>query len=262
MGSIAAYARRVRRVDLDGIDFDAFRSQPLDEGALRCLRYMYQIESHTVCYLRDLLVTRAHRDPELTTFLTCWAFEEQWHGEALGAVLRAHGESVGPATVALTRRRLGWADGLRPLGFVAASALFGEDLSAVHMTWGALNEWTTQAGYARLAAVTGHPILAELLSRIMRQEGTHIDVYASEARRRLAGSARARRLTRFALARFWAPVGSGVMPDSEVAHLVRYLFDGPGAQEVVERIDRRVGSLPGLAGLAPVRRAVERYRAA
>jgi len=31
---------------------------------------MHDVESHTVCYLRDILVTRAHRDPEITSFLT------------------------------------------------------------------------------------------------------------------------------------------------------------------------------------------------
>ena len=57
--------------------------------------YMHDIECHTICYLRDLLVTSAHRDPEITTFLTFWSFEEYWHGEAIATVLRAHGEPPG-----------------------------------------------------------------------------------------------------------------------------------------------------------------------
>ena len=43
------YQRLVRPVDLDGIDFSAFSSQPLDEEVLRCLRYMHDVESHTGC---------------------------------------------------------------------------------------------------------------------------------------------------------------------------------------------------------------------
>ena len=54
------------------------------------------------------------------------------------------------------------------------------------MAWGAINEWTTQAGYARLSDKADHPTLRELLKRIMRQEGGHIDFYASEATRRLS----------------------------------------------------------------------------
>ena len=81
-----------RRLDTTGLDFDAFRSQPLDESVLRCLRYMHDVELHTVCYLRDLIVTSANRDPEITAFLTMWNTEEYWHGEAIGSALAAHGE--------------------------------------------------------------------------------------------------------------------------------------------------------------------------
>ena len=98
------------------------------------------------------------------------------------------------------------------MAFTLGSALTPH-IVAVHMTWGAVNEWTTQAGYGRLAAKAKHPVLSELLRRIMRQEGRHIDFYAIGARRRLAASATARRITRFALRRYWAPVGAGVMPD-------------------------------------------------
>jgi hypothetical protein len=75
------YKARAARLDLTGIDLDAFRDQPLAPEALRCLRYMHDIEHHTVCYLRDLLLTPAHRDPEVTSFLACWVFEELWHGD-------------------------------------------------------------------------------------------------------------------------------------------------------------------------------------
>ena len=80
----------VRDLDLA----NAFRTHRLDGDVLRCLRYMHDIELHTICYLRDLLVTSAHRDPEITTFLTFWSFEEYWHGEAIATVLRAHGETA------------------------------------------------------------------------------------------------------------------------------------------------------------------------
>ncbi|HET7652227.1 MAG TPA: hypothetical protein VFK42_04265 [Acidimicrobiales bacterium] len=259
--SLAApeYADRTTRLDLSGIDFGSFRDQPLDGDSLRCLRYMHDVESHTICYLRDVLATRAHKDPDITTFLTCWAWEEHWHGEAIGRVLRAHDEPAGRVRVERTRQR---ADGWRPAVFSAVSAVL-PSFSAVHMTWGAVNEWTTQAGYAQLARRAGHPVLAELLRRIMRQEGRHIDVYASEARRRLRGSRAARRTTRLALSRFWSPVGAGVMPDGEVRFLVRHLFasDDTG-RAIADRIDRRIDALPGLAGLDLVKGAVAASAAA
>jgi hypothetical protein len=253
---IEAYKRRTERLRWDDLDVDSFRADPLPEPALRCLRYMHDVEFHTACYLRDLLVSPAHADPEITAFLSFWIYEEYWHGEALAAVLAAHGEVNGAPRVAALRHRLGLVDKLRPLAVAAASWWAGEDFVAVHMSWGAINEWTTQAGYARLSQRAAHPVLSQLLQRIMRQEGRHIDFYASQASARLAASTRARRLTRMALKQFWAPVGSGVMPEAETAHLAAYLFADQGGDETARRIDRRVDRLPGLAGLHLLERAV------
>ena len=247
---IAAYKRRSDRLRWEDLDLSGFASRPLDPRALRCLRYMHDVEYHTVCYLRDLLVGPAHSDPEITSFLSFWVYEEFWHGEALAAVLEAHGEPSGARRVASMRRRLGRTERLRPLSMMVGSALAGEDLVAVHMAWGAINEWTTQAGYAQLARRADHPVLTELLKRIMRQEGRHIDFYASQAERRLAANRRAQRLTRWALRRFWSPVGSGVMPPAETNHLARHLMGGHDGLAAARRIDRRVDLLPGLAGLA------------
>jgi hypothetical protein len=210
---------------------------------------MHDVELHTICYLRDLLVTPAHADPDVTTFLSCWAYEELWHGEALGDVLAAHGRPSGPERVAPLRTRLGLRDRIRPYVSALGSVLVGERLLAVHMTWGAVNEWTTQAGYARLAQRANHPVLTELTRRIARQEGRHIDFYASEARRRLADSEPARRVVRWALRRLWRPVGSGIMPAAETDFVIRHLYGGPDGRPFVERIDRRIDDLPGQAGL-------------
>ena len=251
----ATYQRLSARLEVEDIDFDAFRSQPLDPEALRCLRYMHDVESHTVCYLRDILVTRAHRDPEITSFLTMWNYEEFWHGDAIGKVLAAHDESAGTGRIAALRQRLPKGDRWKPLGFQVASALTPH-LTAVHMTWGAVNEWTTQAAYARLAKLSDHPTLATLLLRIMKQEGRHIDFYATQAAERLESSKRAQRITRWALRRFWSPVGSGVVPDTEVDFLGTYLFGDPEGHAMAERIDRRVDRLPGLGGLNLLAHAV------
>lgn len=257
--TIERYTELVAPLRVDDLDLDgAFRDRPLDDDVLRCLRYMHDVEMHTVCYLRDLLVTSAHRDPEITTFLTFWSFEEYWHGAAIARVLQAHDEVAGAPRIAALRRARGVAEALKPLGHGLGSALVGPAITALHMTWGAVNEWTTQAGYARLAQRSGHPVLAELLQRIMRQEGRHIDFYSAQARRRLERSRSARWLTRHALQRLWKPVGSDVMPDAEVCHLVSYLFGQDDGAQMAERIDRRIDQLPGLHGLRLVSGAAER----
>ena len=254
------YVRRVAPVEREDLDFGAFRQRPLPAGALRCLRYMHDVENHTVCYLRDLLVTQAHRDPEITTFLTFWNFEEYWHGEAIGRVLAAHDEPAGLERVAPMRTSLGRRDRIAPMAAWLAS-LAVRDVVAVHMTWGAINEWSTQAGYARLIARAQHPVLTELLKRIMRQEGRHIDFYSTQAARRLERSATARRVTRFALRRFWTPVGAGVMPEPEVRHLISHLFGDDDGRAAAARIDRHIDRLAGLSGLRLAIGAVDRYAA-
>jgi len=200
--TIEKYTQMVAPLDVRDLDLaDAFHTHRLDADVLRCLRYMHDIELHTVCYLRDLLVTSAHRDPEITTFLTFWSYEEYWHGEAIATVLRAHGEPAGAARVRQLRRTRRAAEATKPFVHGLASMAVGPSMTAVHMTWGAVNEWTTQAGYARLAQRCGHPVLAEMLRRIMKQEGRHIDFYAAQATKRLSNNRRAQWLTRQALSR-------------------------------------------------------------
>jgi hypothetical protein len=241
------YVERARRLDVDDLDMAAIK--PLPEDVLRCLRYMHDVEGHTVCYLRDLLLTSAHRDPEITGFLTTWAYEEYWHGMAIASVLAAQGELAGRARLVTMRARLGFRDRIAPFGSFLGSAFAGASFTAVHMAWGAVNEWTTQAGYARLVAKANDPVLTELLARIMRQEGLHIDFYASQARTRLEVDRRAQRLARGALRRLWRPVGATVMPHDEVRHLSVYLFGDADGLEAARRIDRNIDRLPGLQSL-------------
>ncbi len=257
--TIDSYKQRAGRLDLAGIDFSRFEARPLGPGDLRCLTYMHDVELHTVCYLRDLLVTPAHRDPDVTSFLACWVFEELWHGEAIGQVLEAHAITAGSERVALMRARRRWRDMKDLMTHLLPAGLAGQSFVALHMAWGAINEWSTQAAYAQLARRAGHPVLSELLRRIMRQEGRHVDFYASEAARRLSGDRRARVLTRLALRRLWRPVGAGVMPDTELAFLVRHLFGDEQGEAAARRIDRQVDRLPGLSGLRLVSQAVGQY---
>jgi hypothetical protein len=188
-----------------------------------------------------------------------WNFEEHWHGEALGQVLEAHREPAGNDRIGPMRARLGRWDRVKPLVSALGSSLVGEDFVATHMSWGAINEWSTHAGYARLIERANHPVLTELLTRIMRQESRHVAFYASEARDRLANSARARRVTRWALRKFWAPVGSGVMPEEETRFLFGYLLDGAAGRAMATRIDNSIDNLPGLSGLDLMRNAADSF---
>jgi hypothetical protein len=256
---IAEYTDTARRVQEDDVDFDAFRENPLSKAALRSIRYMSDVESHTICYLRDLLVTPSHKDPEITAFLTMWAYEEFWHGEALDKVLRAHQVPATYGHIRRVRLAQGLLDTLAPIHQAIAGYTIGEDYIAVHMTWGAINEWSAHSAYARLIEQEQHPELTKLLRRIQAQESRHLAFYASQARDRLERSNRARKLTRWALKAFWTPVGSGIQPKSETRFLMEYLMGGDEGAKAIQRLDRKVDTLPGQENLNLIARNIGKF---
>ncbi|MBK4346543.1 ferritin-like domain-containing protein [Lacisediminihabitans changchengi] len=244
-------------VNWQDLDFDDFVTNPLPEGTLRSLRYMCDIEYHTVCYLRDMLVTPSHKDADVSAFMTMWNREEFWHGEALAAVLGAHGVTVDFDELKSTRLKIGWKDRLDPIKQSLLGNIVGSDFTAVHMIWGAANEWSAIAAYNRLADMEKHPVLAVLLRRIAKQEARHVAFYASQARERLARSKKARVFARFALSKFWGPVGSGVMDEPEVYHVMNHLMGGPEGRKEVRKIDEHISRMPGLQGLKIVENSLE-----
>jgi hypothetical protein len=233
----------------DDLDFTVFKTDPLPEDTLRSLRYMCDVEFHTVCYLRDLLVTPSHKERDVSAFMTMWNREEFWHGEALAEVLGMHGITIDFDELKAARMKLGWKDKLTPVKQSILGNLVGQDFVAVHMTWGAANEYSAAAAYRRLARLEPHPVLSPLLVRIAQQETRHIAFYASQARDRLARSRKAQKLTRFALEKAWEPVGSSVQERSEVTHVMRHLFSGEDGMDEVRRIDGNLAKMPGLEGL-------------
>jgi len=240
---VDTYVSRSRALDLTGIAWDDVPRYPLSPEVLRTLHYMQDIETHTIIYLRTLLSTRALDDPEVATFLACWFYEETFHGRALAHFLEAAGHEVAPRA----RSRESLPQRIEAVA-TAWLARAWPDFVAVHMTWGAINELTTLTGYRRLAELADHPVLSELLGRIMRDESRHFAFYFHQAARRLERP-RTARITRLLVERFWAPVGTGVQPDEEVRFLARYLLSGPDGLAAARKIDETVRGLPGLAGV-------------
>lgn len=243
-------------VSWDDLDFDTFERQPLDADTLRSLRYMCDVEYHTSCFLRDLLVTRSRREPAAAGFMTMWNREEFWHGEALAAVLARHGIVVDYDELKAKRVKLGWQVALGPLKQSVMSNLVGKNFIGVHMAWGAANELSAVAAYRRLAAMTDHPALSPLLMRIAQQETRHVAFYTTQARAAMEESETARKLVRTVLGKAWRPVGSGIMDDAEVRHVMGHLFTGQADE--IDKLDQRVQRMPGLQALTIFRTAFER----
>jgi len=253
------YLRASRKVDLAGVPWEQIRLHPLPVPEARCLAYMMDVESHTVIFLRDLLATRAAFEPDVTAFLSCWAYEELWHGEAFSRFLgeagyelapggeRVWGDAPYPSRTrrnAWIRRRVGAKGYASHLATLAAPAVF-KDFVALHMQWGALNELTTLSGYHRLIAKTEHPVLVDLLQCIIKDERRHFAFYRSQARLRLGRSAQARSVTRWAMEHLWAPVGTGVRPQNETDFVIAWLFGDEEGRATAEAIDATMAELPG-----------------
>jgi rubrerythrin len=257
------YLRASSRVDLSSVEWDRIGEHPVTPDEARCLTYMMDIETHTVVFLRDLLATRASFDPEVTAFLSCWVYEELWHGEAFSRFLGEAGHAVAPSYEDVRgddpfpsrsdrnqwiRRKFGTKGYISHIGTLLGSALF-RDFVAVHMTWGAVNELGTLTGYHRMIAKTEHPVLIQLLRAIIKDERRHFAFYRTQARMRLARSRQARTITRWALEHLWAPVGTGVRPQAETDFVIHCLFGDADGMVAVKQMESTLGELPGLVGI-------------
>ena len=256
------YLRASKKVDLSGVPWSRISEHPLSVSEARCLAYMMDIESHTVIFLRDLVATRAAFEPDVTAFLSCWVYEELWHGEAFSRFLGEAGYELAPDRERVwgdapyptrygrnrwIRRRIGAKGYASHLATLAGTALF-KDFVALHMTWGMVNELSTLTGYGILIDKTEHPVLVQLLKRIIKDERRHFAFYRAQARRRLGRSAQARTVTRWAMEHLWAPVGTGVRPQHETDFVIAHLFGDEGGLAAAREMDALIGELPGFAG--------------
>ena len=254
--SIERYKEESKKLDTTGVEWDDVTGHPLSKGDLFCLHYMMDIENHVPLYLSHLLVTRACMDPILTAFLACWNYEELWHGENLGEFLNLYGiEFDTQDRIANVRANLGFQNSLSILSTMAGSWLF-KDFSAVYLTIGAINELSTLTGYGALIRRSKHPVLADLLSRIIKDERRHFAFYYNSAKEWLTGNVQAQRVDRFMLDRVWVPVGQGVKTQEEVDALALYLFDDEQGEAELLAIDEKIGKLPGLGGVKLMSKAL------
>jgi rubrerythrin len=193
---IDRYMRASKRLDLSEVDWDDIPNHELSDGDIMCMHYMMDIETHTVIYLRDLLATRAANGPQITAFLSCWVYEELWHGEAFSDFLRRYGLEVPaepklpdgstpmptrPNRVQELREKLGVGHQLHLLPTMIGS-MATRHFIGLHMTWGAINELTTLTGYYQLIRRSSHPVLHQMLRRVIQDERRHFAFYRAQAR--------------------------------------------------------------------------------
>lgn len=244
-----------RAVDLSDIDWDYVARVGISDDEARILRYMSDVEMHTILYLRDLLAGHTARDPEVITFLSCWVYEETHHGLALDRFLAACGRAPEKDRYTQITRNASLREDIEAfLSHAAARAT--RHFAAAHMAWGAINEMTAALAYTQMSRYTQNKELSKLLLKLAKDERRHQSFYYHQANKRLADSGFARWICQQVLTRFWGPVGDGVGEGDTFGFIVALLFDSDEAREEFAAIDRTVAKLPGLAGFNMVSKRI------
>jgi hypothetical protein len=247
---------------IENINWKTVKDYELNEKFVPVLLYMRDVEVLTDMYYRELRRTPTGRDPHIAKFMERWGVEEVTHGEVINRFLNEAGIETGAK----------WKEqvGKSVSKFYRANAylttlltnLVGEKFTATHMTFGAIHEMSTGQGYRRLMKMANHPVLTEILTAIMREESSHTKFYLSVARIELEKSEFARKVSRFIVNRFWAPVGQGARPARETNYTIATLFSGAEGVEWIERnVSQKIRTLPGFADLTKISDTTRRIAA-
>ncbi|MBM3205136.1 hypothetical protein FJZ48_04145, partial [Candidatus Uhrbacteria bacterium] len=173
---------------IDSIPWHEISQHPLNPEIFPTLLYMRDVERLTSVYYDEVLHTPTSKDPVIRSFIDRWSTEEPVHGDLINRFLNEAGHPT-PEN---------WYDGVKakiPKAYrweQRFSSLFsrcvGKRFAAVHMTWGAIQEFSTLTGYQRMWELAHHPILERLLMAIAREEARHAFFYWSIARVKLLKS--------------------------------------------------------------------------
>lgn len=233
---------------IESIPWNDVSKYELGEEFLPVLLYMRDIEAYTDVYYQELLKTPTGEDPVIRRFMDKWAHEEQLHAELINRFLEEAGmPSEDKWYENITRSEN--ENALNSKLQVIISRLIGKRFTAVHMTWGAIQELSTLQGYKRLWERAQHPVLEKLLRGIAAEEASHIFFYRSIAEVKLQESKVAQKLARFLIKTFWRPIGAGVKPDADVAYVIRTLFGNEKGLDSIERhVNGSLAQLPGFSG--------------
>ena len=250
----------------DEIPWHRSAEQPLCDDAVATLEYMDLIEGH-VCagYLHLALASPTVRaKTERTDFAAGWGVQENWHGIALHRFLDEYrGVKVSTRAPHQDARRAQLSFAARHAHLVAGAAgsVAREVYPAIYACMGYRNEVMTLRGYGSLLTkvnVPGvHPVLDPLLRHLMSDEAHHARFYRTIATSYLESSARARRAVRMAMNKWWGIVGENFAGSAGADRVVLYLFRDQLGRDLADKVDEQIASLPGLAGVKPMRRRLE-----
>ena len=231
------------------IPWHEVKNHPVAENLIPVLRYMRDIEACTEVYYQELCKSPTAKNKAIRRFMDRWSKEEPTHAELLHRFLSEAGiqEESWKQTVfgSISKQ-------YRVKAFLqmCLAHVVGKRFGAVHMVWGAINEYCTLIGYKRLWEKAKHPVLEYILRAIVREEARHAFFYWSVARIYLDRHRLMRPVTRFIINHFWSPVGQGIKPKEAANYLVKQLFDGKDGLDFIHiHVNQRIAQLPGLDDL-------------
>jgi len=255
--SVRDYARTASGSHRAEMDLSAFADSPLRADTLRALRYVASVESATMGHLRNVLVTATHKDARVTAFLGTWAFEKFWIADALQHVIDAHPDVALPTPKQRSRVAAFFGEiqeRVRPItGSIRANRV-GEDMIAVHMTLGTIDEWMTQAALTRIVELDPNPALATIVEKLLAVQARQLEFFEAQSRDRLAAAEHTRVVVAQQIKAAQWPIGADAEAKSETDFFYSYLFASkPG---IAAGIDAKISTLPGQEGLPLISRAV------
>lgn len=236
---------------LGDIPFELGFEQKLNPDERARLTYMAAVEGNTPHYAMFGLVSPEFQaDPETTDYLSVWPAQELWHAIILHAVLdiddglhesqRHEVVSSWRSVVEQSQTRVGQAAAI-------VAPLFRNAYAALVYTKAFQNEETAKAAYASELALTDHPVLKRALPHIIRQEGQHSQFNQRKAIEKLDGNKFAQRVVRTWLRHNNGIVGEPFQAQDVADMMILALYSRKG-HDLIPRIDKRIGELPGLAG--------------
>jgi len=250
------YERQERSVTpqfISSIPWHLVRDYPLNPRFVPVLLYMRDVESLTDMYYRELRRTPTGRDPYISKFMERWSIEEITHAELLNRFLLEAGVDTSEDWRGDIQRSVPRAYRATTYLTTTLTKLVGRSFTASHMTFGAIHEVSTTQGYRRLITLADHPVLSQILRAIIREEAAHTQFYWSVARLELKKNDLARRIARFVVDHFWAPVGQGSIPKERTRYTIGTLFgDEEGLPTVDKIITGRIRQLPGFADISKI----------
>jgi len=238
---------------LASIPWQEVSKTPLDPAFIPVLLYMRDVENFTSIYYDQLRRTPTGQDPVIRQFMDQWQHEETLHGDLLNRFLNEAGVPTSKQWQQEARANIPLRYRIKEPMISRLTRCVGKHFSAVHMTWGAINELSTLNGYQRLWELAKHPVLEYILRGIAREEAKHSFFYWSIARIKLLHSSFRQSMTRWIIKNFWSPVGQGAKRAADTNRVIAALFRGAeGVKFMEQRVNDQLERLPGLQGLKTV----------